>query len=407
MEKATEADLAQLDSGLMPEAMDKYYGIRYPQPATLLDHLDSPIFVLDEVGGIRDAQKATEYRRGEELTGLLEEGVLCPGLDVLYQTMDDLAIAAQKQSTLLCENFLRGMNEFKLKDLINVEAFAAPNWGGDLASLREDLDPLIAQGYAVTLFSGTPKGAAALTRDLTDKGYSVSMSRDVRPAKGIVQVLPGHLTAGCTFPFAHAAVISSRRHGLDEEAAAENKKRKKNKNALSSLSDIKPGDYVVHQSHGIGMYAGIQRLEVQGAIKDYLKIQYSGSDVLYVPVTQLDLLSRYTAPGDEEKVKLAKLGGTEWQRTRAKVKKPPKRWPRNSLNCMPGAGRPRDTPSRPTATGRTILRPALSTMRPTTSSTPPPRSSRTWKSPTRWTACSAATWAWARPKLPCARPSSA
>ena len=62
------------------------------------------------------------------------------------------------------------------------------NWGGDLASLREDLDPLIAQGYAVTLFSGTPKGAAALTRDLTDKGYSVSMSRDVRPAKGIVQM---------------------------------------------------------------------------------------------------------------------------------------------------------------------------------------------------------------------------
>ena len=321
LEKATEADLSQLDSGLMPEAMDKYYGIRYPAPATLLDHLDAPLFILDEVGGIRDAQKATEFRRSEELTGLLEEGVLCPGLDVLYQTMDDLVIAAQNHSTLLCENFLRGMNEFKLKDLINAEAFAAPNWNGDLASLREDLDPLIAQGYAVTLFAGTPKGAAALTRDLADKGYSVSMSRDVRPAKGILQVLPGHLTAGCTFPFAHAAVLSSRRHGLDEEAAAEAKKRKKNKNALSSLSDIKPGDYVVHQSHGIGMYAGIQRLEVQGAIKDYLKIQYSGSDVLYVPVTQLDLLSRYTAPGDEEKVKLAKLGGTEWQRTRAKVKK--------------------------------------------------------------------------------------
>ena len=319
LEKAMETDLSQLDSGLMPEAMDKYYGLRYPAPATLLDHLDSPLFVLDEVGGIRDAQKATEFRRGEELTGLLEEGVLCPGLDVLYQTMDDLVFAAQKQSTLLCENFLRGMNEFQLKDLINAEAFAAPNWGGDLASLREDLDPLIAQGYAVTLFAGTPKGAAALTRDLADKGYSVSMSRDVRPAKGLVQVLPGHLTAGCTFPFARMAVISSRRHGLDE--AAEAKKRKKNKNALSSLSDIKPGDYVVHQSHGIGMYAGIQRLEVQGAIKDYLKIQYSGSDVLYVPVTQLDLLSRYTAPGDEEKVKLAKLGGTEWQRTRAKVKK--------------------------------------------------------------------------------------
>ena len=320
LEKAMEADLSQLDSGLMPEAMDKYYGLRYPAPATLLDHLDSPLFVLDEVGGIRDAQKATEFRRSEELTGLLEEGVLCPGLDVLYQTMDDLVIAAQKQSTLLCENFLRGMNEFQLKALINAEAFAAPNWGGDMASLREDLDPLIAQEYAVTLFAGTPKGAAALTRDLADKGYAVSMSRDVRPAKGLVQVLPGHLTAGCTFPFARMAVISSRRHGLDE-ASAEAKKRKKNKNALSSLSDIKPGDYVVHQSHGIGMYAGIQRLEVQGAIKDYLKIQYSGSDVLYVPVTQLDLLSRYTAPGDEEKVKLSRLGSDVWVRTRTRVKK--------------------------------------------------------------------------------------
>ena len=321
LEKATEADLSQLDSGLMPEAMDKYYGIRYPAPATLLDHLDAPLFILDEVGGIRDAQKATEFRRSEELTGLLEEGVLCPGLDVLYQTMDDLVIAAQSNSTLLCENFLRGMNEFKLKDLINAEAFAAPNWNGDLASLREGLDPLIAQGYAVTLFAGTPKGAAALTRDLADKGYAVSMSRDVRPAKGILQVLPGHLTAGCTFSFAHAAVLSSRRHGLDEEAAAEAKKRKKNKNALSSLSDIKPGDYVVHQSHGIGMYAGIQRLEVQGATKDYLKVQYSGSDVLYVPVTQLDMVSRYIGTRDDDHVKLHKLSSVEWQKTRNNVKR--------------------------------------------------------------------------------------
>ena len=322
MEKATEADLAQLDSGLMPEAMDKYYGIRYPQPTTLLDHLDSPIFVLDEVGGIRDAQKATEYRRGEELTGLLEEGVLCPGLDVLYQTMDDLAIAAQKQSTLLCENFLRGMNEFKLKDLINVEAFAAPNWGGDLASLREDLDPLIAQGYAVTLLLRHPQGCRRPDPGPDGQG----LLREHEPGRAPGQ---GHRAGAARPPDRRLHLTPlptrrsspARRHGLDEEAAAENKKRKKNKNALSSLSDIKPGDYVVHQSHGIGMYAGIQRLEVQGATKDYLKVQYSGSDVLYVPVTQLDLLSRYTAPGDEEKVKLAKLGGAEWQRTRAKVKK--------------------------------------------------------------------------------------
>ena len=320
LETAMAPDLAQLDAGQMPEAMDKYYGLRYPTPATLLDHMDGPLLILDEVGGIRDAMKAAAYRRGEELTGLLEEGVVCPGLDVLYQTMEDLAVTAGKLPTLLCENFLRGMNEFKLKDLINAEAHVSPSWNGELRSLLEDLDPLVKQGYAVTLYSGTPKGAAALTRDLTDKGYTVSMSRDIRPSPGLVQVLPGHLTVGCSLPFARCAVLTSRRHGV-EEADAGAKRRKKNKDALSSLADVKPGDYVVHQSHGIGMYAGIQRLEVQGATKDYLKIQYSGSDVLYVPVTQLDLLSRYTPPGDEDKVKLAKLGGAEWQRTRARVKK--------------------------------------------------------------------------------------
>ena len=320
LEAAMAPDLAQLDAGQMPEAMDKYYGIRYPAPATVLDHLDSPILILDEMGGIRDALKAAEYRRGEELTGLLEEGVLCPGLDVLYQSADELALAAERLPTLACENFLRGMNEFKLKALINAEAHLAPSWNGELRALLEDLDPLVSQGYAVTLYTGTPKGAAALTRDLADKGYAVSMSRDVRPSPGVVQVLPGHLNAGCSLPFARCAVLTSRRHGAEEPDAGA-KRRKKSKDALSSLADVRPGDYVVHQSHGVGMYAGIQRLEVQGATKDYLKIQYAGADVLYVPVTQLDLLSRYTPPGDEDKVKLAKLGGGEWQRTRARVKK--------------------------------------------------------------------------------------
>ncbi len=319
MERAMAEDLAQLDAGLVPEAMDKYYGLRYPQPATVLSHMDNPVLILDEVGGIRDAQKAADYRRSEEITGLLEEGILCPGLDVLYQTMDDLVAAAHKLPSLLCENFLRGMNEFKLKELVNAEAHVAPGWSGEMRALVEDLDPLVRQGYAVTVFCGTPKGAAALARDLAERDYTVSMSRDVRPTKGLVQVLPGHLSAGCTFPFARFALITSRRHGTEE--TTERKKRKKSKDALSSLADIKPGDYVIHQSHGIGMYAGIQRLEMQGATKDYLKIQYAGSDVLYVPVTQLDLLSRYTSPGDEDKVHLAKLGGTEWQRTRSKVKK--------------------------------------------------------------------------------------
>ena len=86
------------------------------------------------------------------------------------------------------------------------------------------------------------------------------------------------------------------------------------------MTDITPGDLVVHQNHGIGRYAGIRRMEVQGVTKDYLRIEYDKKDVLYVPVTQLDLLSRYTAPGDSDKVKLSRLGGAEWAKTRKRVR---------------------------------------------------------------------------------------
>ena len=318
MEKAMEADLAQLDAGLVPEALDKYLGIRYPKPATLLDYFDNAILVLEEPSAIREAHKATQFRRTEEMKGLFEEGLLCPGLDVLYQDLPDLMHAVDSMPSLCCENFARTMPEVRLKDIVNAPAHAHPPFSGEVAALAEDLEPLTKQGYVVELLAGTSRAAAALAKDLAAKGFAATAAKDVLPGPGVVAVRPGHLTGGAEFPFAKYALFTSRKAGsadTDKKPA-----KKKNKDALSSLTDIKPGDYVVHQNHGIGMYTGIQRLEVQGVVKDYLKISYDKGDTLYVPVTQLDLLSRYTAPGDSDKVKLAKLGGTEWAKTRRRVK---------------------------------------------------------------------------------------
>ena len=318
MEKAMEADLAQLDAGLVPEALDKYLGIRYPKPATLLDYFDNAILVLEEPSAIREAHKATQFRRTEEMKGLFEEGLLCPGLDVLYQDLPDLMHAVDSMPSLCCENFARTMPEIKLKDIVNAPAHAHPPFSGEVASLAEDLEPLTRQGYVVELLAGTSRAAAALAKDLAAKGFAATAAKDVLPGPGVVAVRPGHLTGGAEFPFAKYALFTSRKAGSAD--TGKKPAKKKNKDALSSLTDIKPGDYVVHQNHGIGMYTGIQRLEVQGVVKDYLKISYDKGDTLYVPVTQLDLLSRYTAPGDSDKVKLAKLGGTEWAKTRRRVK---------------------------------------------------------------------------------------
>ena len=319
MAACMQADLAMLDGGAMPAAMDKYITLRYPQPATILDYFEAPVLILEEPASLREAERANQFRRDEEFKSLLEDGVLCAGLDDLYAAPGWTLAQAARFPTLCAENFARSMPDVKLKEIVNAPAHTLPAWGGEVAGLaNDDLAPLTKQGYAVTVLAGTERAAKGLARDLRDKGFSVTEQPGAVPVPGLVQVLPGHLSSGCEYPFAKYALITGRAFG--ESTAARRKKAKKNKDALSSLTDITPGDLVVHQNHGIGRYAGIRRMEVQGVTKDYLRIEYDKKDVLYVPVTQLDLLSRYTAPGDSDKVKLSRLGGAEWAKTRKRVR---------------------------------------------------------------------------------------
>ena len=317
MESVMAADLAQLDAGAVPPSMDRYLDVRYPERATLLDHLEDPLLFIEEPASIREADRATAYRRGEELAALFNDGALCAGLDDLYAPPEWLWTRTGRYRTLLAENFARSLPDQPLKAMVNVPSHSLPAWGGEVAALLEDLAPLRGQGLAVTVLAGTARAAAGLSQDLRAKGLPVTTDPAAPPAAGQVQVLPGHLSAGCELPFANYAVLSARAFG---QSSAQKRKPKRMKDALNSLTDITPGDLVVHQNHGIGRYAGIQRMEVQGVTKDYLRIEYDKKDVLYVPVTQLDLLSRYTAPGDSDKVKLSRLGGGEWTKTRKRVR---------------------------------------------------------------------------------------
>ncbi|HIZ42317.1 MAG TPA: transcription-repair coupling factor [Candidatus Gemmiger excrementigallinarum] len=316
LETCMGPELAQLDGGLIPVNMDKYLAIRYPEPATLLEYFEDPLLVLEEPASVREAQRATTYRRGEELTTLLNDGVLASGLDALYAEASWLWMQPGRCRTICAENFARSMPDLALKEIINAPAHSLPAWSGEVAHLLEDLQPLCDGGAAVTILAGTPRAAAGLAADLRVKGLNVTTDEDAPPSAGLVQVLPGQLSAGCSLPFAQYAVFTARAFGV----STAQKKKKRNKDALNSLSEISPGDLVVHQNHGIGRYAGIQRMAVQGVTKDYLRIEYDKKDVLYVPVTQLDLLSRYTAPGDKDNVKLSRLGGSDWAKTRKKVR---------------------------------------------------------------------------------------
>ena len=301
----------------LPVNLDKYLAVRYPAPATLLDHLDDPLLVLEEPASLREAQRATAYRRGEELTALLQDGALAPGLDALYAEPGWLWAQPARCRTICAENFARSMPDIAPERdrqragprAARLERRGGPPAGGICSRCADG-------GAAVTVLAGTPRAAAGLAADLRAKGLNVTTDADAAPAAGLVQVLAGQLSAGCSLPFAKYAVFTARAFGV----STAQKKKKRNKDALNSLSEISPGDLVVHQNHGIGRYAGIQRMAVQGVTKDYLRIEYDKKDVLYVPVTQLDLLSRYTAPGDRDNVKLSRLGGSDWAKTRKRVR---------------------------------------------------------------------------------------
>ncbi|MEG1011702.1 MAG: transcription-repair coupling factor [Ruthenibacterium sp.] len=320
LESAMAHDLALLDAGTMPGAMDKYLHLRYPKGGSVFGYLENPIVFLNEPSAIREAASALAFRFGEEQKALYEDGVLAPGLDGFYTDIPQLLRETEQRGGIVCENFARAIPDIKLTDIVSAPAHSLPPWSGEVSALLEEIRPLVHQKYAVAVMTGTQRAALALARDLQAADIpAAAYTRGYEPEEipaGSVAVLEGHLTAGAEYPFARLAVFTGRRH-----AAEDKKKPLKAKNkGLSALSDIKPGDYVVHQNHGIGLYVGIQRLDLQGVVKDYLKISYDKGDTLYVPVTQLDVVSRYTAPGDSEKIKLAKLGGDAWVKTKNRVR---------------------------------------------------------------------------------------
>ncbi len=314
-----ENDLAALDSGVVPEGMDRYLALRYPKPATLLDYFETPLLFFDEPSAVREEAASAAFRFTEEVKHLYEEKLLAPGLEGLYSEMPGLLHTAEKHTSFFCENFARSIPDIKLRESVSLPAHGLPPWRGEVAALCEELRPLTGEGYFCAVLAGTPRAATALAHDLADAGFTVLKSEkghEPQPAPGAVAVLAGRLSAGADYPFARFAVFTSRR-----EDEPKKKRSAKKKGGLASLSDIAPGDYVVHQGHGIGLYVGIQRLDLHGVVKDYLKVNYDKGDSLYVPVTQLDLLSRYTPPGDGERIKLARLGGDAWSKTKSRVRK--------------------------------------------------------------------------------------
>ena len=311
-----QRDIERLEGGLNPVSIDRYLPILY-QPQTIFDYFeaDALAFLCEPVSCKENFANAMAQHH-EDVKMLMEQGILFRGCSVYYDDFTELCRKFCRCQSVMMDTFTRSLSDVPVRELVQLSASQLSTWSGEYAILKDDIEDYMKTGFCCVIFAGTPRGAQALTEDL-QKDFSAQLVRDVPSIDpGRIYVLEGTLSAGMEYPQLKLAVISHAKTGSSRKKSAKAKK-----GGIKNISDLNVGDYVVHVSHGIGIFEGIVKRDIHGVVKDYIKIRYAGSDMLFVPVTQLDLVTKYIGGKEDSVVKLNKLNSAEWAKTRARVKK--------------------------------------------------------------------------------------
>lgn len=320
--KATKArekllsDSDKLKQGIALRCSDKYLPLAY-ESGGLFDYLDGLLFVCD-TAGVKEKCENQNRLMNEELKWLLDDGIICKGIDKFMLTFEELCEAYEGYKAIYLDGLPRGSFDTPVRALSSFNMYEIPPFSGTLSQLKDEVFPLVKTNYAVVLLAGTSRAGKALASDLTEKGVDAlfypSLPNELR--RGAVSVIAGTMTAGFRDGETKLALISQGR------ATQSRKKHKRfsSKDALHSLDELEVGDYIVHNVHGIGVFEGIHALDMQDVRKDYIKIGYAKGDTLYVPVTQLDLVSKYIGPEEDSRVKINRLGSGDWAKTKSRVK---------------------------------------------------------------------------------------
>lgn len=319
--QALNRDAEMLRSGLKPASTDKYIPLIYENPSTVINYADDALLFVSDTAKVKERGNAAQTLLLEDIKDFLESGELCRGLDRFALTWAEMKDEYEQRGAIYLDTFARGSFDTPIKTLINMDGRTLAPWGGDYSLLKEDIVPALQSGWCVAVMAGTEKAAQALCEMLSEDGIPAAAYSEYPSSflKKSVNVLSGGLSGGLEYPAEKFMLISRGRASLLKPKQISRKKR--SKEGFNSLDELHRGDYIVHSVHGIGIFDGITKLEVGGVTKDYIKIKYAKEDVLFVPVTQLDLVSKYVGPGEEGRaVKINKLGTQEWKKTRTRVR---------------------------------------------------------------------------------------
>ena len=286
--------------------------LQYFDPKDTLLYLDEPVRILEKGEGVEKEFLEAGKRRVEAGYEVSNEEMKLYGVSEVVKEMNRYCSVGFFTLPMKAKGFeVRGSYDLQTKSV--------NPYNRSFELLTQDLKRLKRNGYRVVLLSGSRTRARRLAEDLRDYDlssyYSDDMEREVQP--GEIMTAYGHITEGYEYPLLKFTVIA------ESDIFGNLKKKKKRKiyegRKIQSFSELKPGDYVVHENHGLGIYQGIEKIEVDRVAKDYMKIAYDKGGNLYIPATQLDLIQKY-ASADAKKPKLNRLGSQDWVKTKTRVR---------------------------------------------------------------------------------------
>ncbi|CEN91086.1 transcription-repair coupling factor [Paraclostridium sordellii] len=262
-----------------------------------------------------------EFKENYKLN--LERGLALKQQGNLLYHYSDLEYLAQGKKLILNMLLTKSIKDISVKSIVNFESREIPSFNGKLDILAEELTRLKYNGHKVVLATNTYDRAKKLNKELLNLGIETVLSRkrDVEIYSSQVVIVVGNITSGFQYKSIKFDVITDKEMIGSNKRAKTSKSKKFNKGQkIETFLDLNVGDYVVHENSGVGRYVGIDQLSVNGVKKDYMRVVYQGGDNLYVPIDQMDKIQKFIG-ADTEKVKLNKLGSSEWSKAKAKVKK--------------------------------------------------------------------------------------
>ncbi len=294
----------------------------YEETVSILNYMpEDTVIIYNEPQRIK-LSGATSYNRfAESIKSRIEKGYMLQKETSLIFDYGQILKMAEKFNQVLFTTIAKSISDFKLKDVISFSAKSTSAFNNRTDLFMEELKALKSSGYGCVILTASQSKAERIVKELLENNITAGFAENLNETEikqGTVTVARGSLSRGFEYTSFKMAVFSE--HQLfDDKSARRAAKKKKTGKAIESFTDLKVGDYVVHQAHGIGVFRGLEKIVVDGANKDYIKISYADGGGLFVPVNQMDSIQKYIGSNGEN-IKLNKLGGQDWNKAKAKVR---------------------------------------------------------------------------------------